>query len=215
VWGDNWYDTIVSAKMNGVPPAQLIAAEIQKVRDESRAERSQWETQQREAAERAQAEAAQRQLRDFRAAAVADAERRADELPALMLRLGDAKAVGEAVGSHIRARWDATAKQAEDGTYSGTLLTFEEAAKELEEREVELLKKLTAHEKLKTRLTPPKNPDSVSSSLKQQSAQSTQQPRRTLSNDLTGSTPGRQPPATTAEKRARAIAAFNQLRKAT
>lgn len=219
IYGDNWYDTVVSTRMNGVPPAQLIASEIEKLREENRTAWSQRDAQQREAQERAAREAASRQMGEVKTSMAQWAEANLGELPALAGRLGDSRAVGEAIFAHARAAWDSTAKYDEAGNMvtPGKVLSFAEAARELEAKEVELLEKLAQHEKLRPRLTGGGKPESVAaSSVKQQSAPSNQQQsRRTLSNDITGSTPGRQPATTAAEKRARAVAAFNALRKAT
>lgn len=216
VYGDKWYDTVVAAKLNnGIPTADVLASEISKAE-----ERIEKKFQEREA-ERAKADAeaikqrgenARRQLN----AEAADFWKANEKDYPIFKRLGDEAAVTKAISQRIESEYYRTEKRDEETgelLVSGRVLTVKEAADAIESEMLAIAEEAIAHDKYKPKfqekLAPQKQQQVVSGAPKLQRPENQQ--RRTLSNDLTGSTPGRQPPASPEEKRQRAIARFNEL----
>jgi hypothetical protein len=224
-YGDKWYDIIVESKLNGAPPADVVAAEISRVEDRFNAELAKRDAAakaQQEAASKAQQSSQLRQIRDDMAGFFHASKA---EYPALEARHGNPTAVGNALFAHIKAAWDAHAKYDESGRLVSDTkaMTPKQAADELEEAERSFAQKVAAHEKyapkFREALTPKQMSNTMGGPKLQQDSQqqsqsgSQQQARRTLSNDITGSTPGRQPPATLEERRRRAIERYNEVRR--
>jgi hypothetical protein len=108
----------------------------------------------------------------------------------------------------------------------GRVLSFKEAADSLEADLIAIAEQAAGspkyQDKLRAKLTPAKTPGTVPhvvkslpvSSQGSESSQSSSQPRRTLGNDLTGSTPPAPPKhRTEAERTAAALEAYERNRK--
>jgi hypothetical protein len=214
VYGDNWYDTIVSTKLNGVPPADLLAAEMTKMREEFTGELSKRDAAAQAAMQRQQQAQLEASVREVTGSMEAFVSQKSDAYPALIERYGNPKSVADALFKHARAEWDKTVQYDARGVVSqpGKVLSAKEAADALEAQERAIVEKISGRLTPKQTSAPIGGPKLVSSQ-QQQVPQSQQQQRRTLSNDIVGSTPGRQPASTAAEKRLKAIAAFNAARK--
>ena len=217
IYGENWYDKVVESKLNGVPPADLLAAEMAKMREEFSGELSRRDAESQRQARVAAQQTQERQLR----AGMADVQggfteffsAKATDYPALAERYGgDTQAVSRALFAHAKAAWDKTVQYDETGRMvaPGQVLSPRDAAEALEKAERELVAKIQG------RLTPAPTGGSIGGprlSTQQQQQQTQQQQRRTLSNALTASTPGSRPAPSLADRRARAIQAFNAARK--
>lgn len=227
IYGEKWYDTIVESKLNGAPPADVVAAEISKVKEEFQSELAKRDAAERErtnAAEKAQQSATLRSLRDDMSSFFHASK---DSYPALDARFENPEAVGNAIFAHIQAHWEKTAVQNEQGRYVGKPLSYKEAADALETRERAFAKKLAAHEKLSPEFRELLTPKQINATLPKQSQlapsqsqgqnsqsqDSQSQARRTLSNDITGSTQGQQAPASRAERWERAIEKHAEMRR--
>lgn len=219
IYGDNWYDKVVESKLNGVPPADLIAAELSKMEEKFESKLKERDTQAKstlEEQQKQQLEQARRGLhgeaRDFYAAS-------GNEYP-ILERLGDADAVARVIAQRVESEWKKTAQFDESGrlTRQGRALTAKEAADLVEADLLGFVEAASKHDKYKAKfapLPPAKESGTVGESKSQQgkSQSGLSQPRRTLSNDITGSTQERKPATSLKEKRERAIAAFTTARK--
>lgn len=210
-YGDNWYDTITAARVNGgVPTADVLASEIARAKEEIRSEFTEKEAQrQKEAAEQGrQAEAAARkalegEMQDF-------LKSNGKEYP-VFKKLGDEGYVARLLAHRIEAEYNRTERRDETSgrvLAPGKILTTKEAADLLESDILGLAEEAAAHEKyqpkLREKLQPPKPAPPAPGAPTQQ--------RRTLSNDLTGTTPsGRTPSTNDEERREKAIAARNSF----
>lgn len=229
IYGEKWYDTVVESKLNGAPPADVVAAEISRVEDRFNAElakRDAAEKARQDAASKAQQSSQLRQIRDEMGRYFSASKA---EYPALEARYGNAEGVGNAIFGHIKAAWDKSAHYDESGRLISNTqaLTFKEAADALEDTERSFAEKVAAHEKYAPKFREALTPKPMSNTMgapklqaqqqnqQQQNSQtsSQQQVRKTLSNDITGSTPGRQPPANPEERRRRAIERYNEVRR--
>lgn len=216
VYGDNWSDVVMEAKVSGTPPANLVAAEMQRLRDELEAKETARaeEAKKNQAAQQQQGvEQARRQLRgeasDFLKAS-------GQEYPALEA-IGDASAIAGALSHRIELEYNRSEQRDESGqvTRDGRVLTMREAAELIEADILALAERVAGgakyQEKLRAKLSPAPT-KSPAAPLGGPVVQRTETNRKTLSNDLTGSTPGRAPPTTEADRRARALAAFEAAR---
>jgi len=221
IYGKDWYDVVVEAKVNGVPPAALIAGELDKLKADFDSKLSE-----RDAAAKAQAEAA--------AKSSVEAERRALSMDArdwyganadaypLFRRLGDANSIGATLAQRIEAEFHRSTKRDASGAVvqNGRVLTAQQAADLLEADMISLAEEAASHakyaDKLRAKLQPQKPPGTVSAvkPAAAQTAPAAAQQRRTLSNEMTGSTPSDKPAMTAQERRAKAVAAWNSVRGA-
>lgn len=219
IYGDNWHEVVNDSKINGVPPAQLIEAEMAKMREEFEAKlkfrdeegTKSLQAQQQQALEQARANI-RLEAEDFYAASGA-------EYP-ILERLGDKAAVARAIAQRIEHEFHSTSKRDESGALlrQGRVLTAKEAAELIEGEMLAVAEAAMKAEKYKSRFAP-KPPDltpekkSETLKLKQQPSSqqqsSGQQPRKSLSNEITGSTKDEAPTRLTPdERRRRALAAY-------
>ena len=225
IYGDNWHEVVNESKINGVPPADLIQSEMSRMRDEFEAKlkarddesTSRLQAQQQQALEQARANI-RMEAEEFYAASGA-------EYP-ILERLGGKEAVARAIAQRIEHEFHATAKRDEYMRIvkQGRVLTTKEAAELIEGEMLAVAEAAMKAEKYKSRFAP-KPPDLTaekkSESLKlkqqptsQQPQSSGQQPRKSLSNDITGSTKDDAPTRLTPEeRRQRALAAFAAVRE--
>jgi hypothetical protein len=228
LYGDNWYDKVVESKLNGVPPGDLIQAELA-ARDakwEARfAEREKSTTEAATAAQQRQVESARRGIQaeagDWYAKAGATSH-------PILEGLGDAAAVSRILAHRIEANFHATTVSDESGEVlrQGRVLSPAEMADVIEGELLAVAERATGAEKYKARFAPKASPlqtqpsgGSVGGQGKQQPSasgqqSSTGQQRRTLSNNLTGSTSEAKPARITPDdRRSRALAALKATRR--
>ena len=209
VFGEKWYDTVVEAKMNGVPTANVIQSELAKLEEKFEgklAEREAAITKQREAEQARQVEDGTRQILGQWTNALKSS---ADKYPALIERYGNHETAARAAFMHARSEWDKTARFDDEGNLvqPGRLLSVAAAAEELEKHERSLVQRISG------RLTPASaSVSTVAGSQQSGSQQSVSQQRRTLSNSITASTQASTPrPRTREEKLAQANARFAEV----
>ncbi len=211
VYGEGWYDAVVSAKLNnGVPTADVLASEIAKVEEKFEAKfkaREEELAKQTAAQSAAQREAELNQARRQLTAEAAQVwKAKADEYP-LVAGLGTPEAIAAELARRAEAHYNRTTKKDETGSIlvDGEVPSLQKLAESWEGELVALAERAAAHAKYAGKFAlksaAPVSPNVV------------QQPRRTLSNDLTGRTPARSAPANDSEKRERAIAAFEARSK--
>ncbi len=201
--GNDWYDKIVEMRLNGgAPTADAVAAEIARakdeaiaaVKDEAQRERDSAAQRQREAAEAARAELAR-------------------DAGSFLEKSGGDYPVFEGYPREQVARAIA-AFQEQEFHRTGKVVTTKEAADALEQAEVARAEKLAGIEKYRSKLTEKLKPASVVPVVGSRSAGERSTERRTLSNDLTATTPGAKRTARTDDERMKAILALD-LSKAT
>ena len=204
--GDDWYDQIVNEKINGgAPTADIVQAELAKMREEFDAARK----ADKEAIEKERQEANSAALHDARRQVVAESSRfwtaKGSEYP-LIDGLGTPQQIGGELAARIERAYMASIEKDENGrvVVDGTAPSVHKIAEDWEGELVKLAERAASHAKYAARF------GKVAPPLKSEA----QPQRRTLSNDLTTSTPGqRPPPANQDEKRARAEAAYLAARK--
>lgn len=216
IYGDKWYDVVVESRINGVPPAQLLADEIAKVEEKFEkkfAERDEARTKVEAENQKKASDSARRQLNlealDFLKAKTKDYP--------IFAGLGGEPQVAQLLAQRIEAEYYRTEKRDEatkELLAPGRVLSVKEAADGLEAELLAMVEKAAGSEKyqakLREKLQPQKQVAMVASKSTSQRPETQQ--RRTLSNELTGSTPGRQPPISNEERRKRAIDAYNAVR---
>ena len=211
LYGDDWHTMVNDAKLNGVPPGQLIQAEMQKLRDEFEAKDRARTEEANKSRESQRDQATEQARRGIFAEAAAFYREKGKEYP-ILAKLGGDAAVARTIASRIEAEFNKSVEFDEAGNVSkqGRILTTSEAADLLEAEVLEWVAEAGKHEKYKAKLTPVAAPTTVSASLKPQEKKS--QARRSITNDITGSTTATKPPTTDRERRERAEAAFNEAR---
>lgn len=204
VFGDDWYDRIVQARVNGdAPTGDTVALELERVREEFKGQLDERDKRYAEEQAKAQQASVQAELQRFAQSAADFAAANTKDYP-IFETLGDAKAVGDVLVQRIRGEFDRT----------GKILTMKEAGDALEAQLLSIAEKAASAEKYRERLTPKLKPVQTAAVIGAPQLRRTEvEVRRTLSNDLTASTPGRQPPRNDDERRAAAVSAFNALHR--
>jgi hypothetical protein len=200
--GDGWYDKIVEMKLNGgAPTAEAVAAEIARAKSEAKEEaiaevrggfekeRTEREQKAREQAEQARAE--------LTSDATAFLEKAGADYPVFEGYQRDQ--VARAIASYQEQQYNRT----------GKVLSTKEAADALEQAEVSRAERLAGIDKYRGKLTEKLKPANVPPVVGSRSAGNTQQERRTLSNDLTATTPQAKRAHRTDEERWAAINALD------
>lgn len=199
IYGDGYLEVIQRSSIDGVPPASLIAAELQKVREEFRnvlAERDQKSQQEATATEQREEQEA-RAIISGKTKAFYDSN--ATEYP-VFKKLGPPERVALMLADRIESTFKST----------GKLLTEKEAADGLEGDVLSLLDDALTHDKYKSKLQSKLSSEKVPPSSGVQGSQGSA--RRTLSNHLTASSVTKTPPRSDAERLERATSVFNQAR---
>lgn len=213
IYGDKYKDVVLEADLNGTPTADVVQLEIQKLKDEFEEKLATRDTKAKEAELVAVKTAAQKARADFVTECGDFLKASEVDFPALTARWSTEQ-IATGLAQYIEAEFNRTAKFGPDGVMvaPGTVLTKKEAAEKLEAIEVDSAAKIAKADKYAAKFRPaaPATKDPAGPSIGGPKLQRTEQ-RRTLSNDLTASTSGRAPPVTPAEKRERAVAAFNQV----
>lgn len=216
LYGDKWHEMINEAKLNGVAPAQLVAAEIQKVRDEFAARDKARDEEAAKGRDSAKSQATEQARRSIFADAAQFYRAKAADFP-LLAKLGGETHVARTIAQRIESEFHRTTETDAEGnvTRQGKVLTPAEAADLIESDVIGWASEATKHEKYKSKLQPPPASSTVTGSkqgTQQQNAQ--QQPaRQGLTNQITGSTSPPKPPLTAKERRERAVAAYEANRR--
>lgn len=208
------------AANGNAPTAESVA---QALADQEAATEAKFKARE-EAAQRAREEAESKSLETVRGQLSSEAAEfvkvLGDEYP-IFKKLGDEKQVGAMLAQRIAAspafqRYRGALQFADGATRAAIV---KQAADALETQILSLGEGLTEHDKYKpklaAKLTPPKQSNTVPHVVKAVAAQSVvsqgqSQPRRTLGNDLTGSTPGEAPKFRTEEERIKAARAAGE-----
>lgn len=210
IYGDKWHDVVTEARINGVAPADLVAEAIENVRSE--VEQKFAEKEKAAAAEReAQHQAAIQQTRRTLAAnAHAFVTANAKDYPIFEGEPPEkiAALLAQRIETEYNSQWSKN-----QATGATTIpLSIKQAADLVEQEMLAIAEKAAAHEKYRPKLTERMKPPVPAAPVGAKSQQVPTQQRRTLSNDVTGSTPGRAAPVSEEDRRQRAIAAFNAAR---
>lgn len=204
--GDDYYDRVISLKLNGgAPTAGTVTAAVEAVTEkfEKRLadEREAMLRQQRESEDARVAE----ELKHYTSQAAEFAKLNAKEYPLVMRNFGgNEQAVANSVMAYIRSEFDKTQKSP----------TFKEALEKFEEHYVGIAEAAAGVDKYKEKLTGKLKPANTSpvGGVPQGGSRSGSE-RRTVSNDLTATTPGqRRQPTNDDERRERAFAAYEAAR---
>lgn len=204
-WGDDWYEQLTNEKINGgAPTADVVASEMAKMEEK-------FEARLRERDEQAEKARADAELQS-----VAQSRREQESLASefwgsvskdfpLVEGLGTPEEVSKELARRREQHYDSTSKRDESGRLivHGQILPLQKVVELWEGQLVKLAERAAGHEKYAEKFRP-KPAVAAPKDVGQ---------RRTLSNDLTGSTPARSAPANDVERRARAIAAFEATRK--
>jgi hypothetical protein len=202
LYGENWHEVVTEAKVNGVAPAALVQQEIQALRDELAAKDKAREDEGSKA-QVAQQEQAQQQARQtIFAESAAWYREKGSEYP-LLAKLGAEPAIARIMSQRIEAEFHKT----------GKVLKTSEVADLIEGEVLEWAQEAGKHEKYKPKLQPGSTSTTVASSKQQQGTQQPAAARRSISNNITGSTSPAIPLKESAkEKRARIEAAYEAAR---
>ena len=189
-YGDGWYDVATNVRLNGTPPAELVASKLEEMEakiESKLSARDEALKKEREAAQAAQAAEGERQVQAQWAQGVT-----AEKYPALVARFGSAQAVAQALYHSAKQTYLNTVKYAEDGSLleQGKVRPFGELADEFEARERKYVTELHP------RLTPAPNAGSTPppKSSQQSPSQPNKSQRVTLSNSITASSTGSNQP---------------------
>lgn len=211
LYGENWQQLVSEAGLTGSTPAQLVQESMDALRAEFEAKekaREESAQKEREGAKSAQVEQARRGL--F-ADAAAWYRAKASEYP-ILAKLGAETAVARTIANRIEAEFAKSHKTDESGNVleRGRVLTESEAADLIEAEVLEWVAEAGKHEKYKPKLQTTSDPANVSASK-----QVEKQPaaRRSITNDITGSTSATKPPSSEKERRQRVLAAFEAARR--
>ena len=201
LYGENWQQLVSEAGLTGSTPAQLVQESMDALRAEFEAKEKAREDsaqKEREQGRNAQVEQARRGL--F-ADAAAWYRAKSDEYP-LLKKLGPETTVARTIANRIEAEFTKSHETDDEGNVvkRGTILTESQAADLIESEVLEWAAEAGKHEKYKAKLQPASASGNVAPS-KQQGATSQQPPRRSVTNDITGSTEATKPPANEKERR--------------
>ncbi len=199
VYGDDWYDRVVQTKVNGgAPTAGVLADEIAKMEEKFEAK---LKARDEESAKQSEAQKAQGLVDARRQVANMAGQfwtAKGSEFP-LIEALGTSEQIAQALADRVESHYLSTVKRDESGriVVDGEVLPVQTIAAQWHSH---LAKAHEKYAELQKKVAPPSIHDQPS--------------RSTLSNELTGTTPGpRQPATSIEEKRARAEAAYLAARK--
>lgn len=207
-FGKDWADKVTGLRVNGVPPTDMIAAVVQQLKAEFKADLDARDAKTAAATTAAE----QSQVEETRAMVSANSakwyEANAKNYP-VFERLGDAARIGQILGDRIEQWFRA----------KNELITEKQAADMLESELLGLVEHAVKQDKYKPKLQGETKPANVSPASGESSGVgstgSTQHPgstRRTLDNSMTASTSDRAPPRSEEEKLQRARERFIEER---
>lgn len=219
IYGENWYETVVESRLNGIPPAALLQQEIGKLREEYDAKFAQRDTEQAENAKRQAAAASENARKTLRNDAASFYESAKGDYP-IFESIGSPQRIGQILSDRIEQVYKQTVEIDEESgevVRQGKVLSMREAADLIEGEMLQIIDKAKSVDKYKSRFLTDNKPDGTVGGPRLQqdsSQQSKSQPqRRNLSNELTSSTKVSTPAKSLDDKRERAIAAFEEARK--
>lgn len=201
IYGDNWHEVLTEAKVNGVAPAALIQAEFDKFRAEMSDKEKSRADESTKAAESQRQEATNNARATIFAESAAWYRAQAADFP-LLKKIGEEPAVARTMAARIEHEFHK----------SGKVMTQAEVAELIEAEVLEWVQEAGKHEKYKAKLQPTAASSTVAPSKQQQGTQQPAAARRSITNDITGSTSSAKPPASDKERSARAEAAWNAVK---
>lgn len=228
LWGDNWYERLTAIKVNGgAPTADSIALEMETREQALRKEFDERDQKRAQEQQQAEQRALDARVRNFRTELLEQVKAKGAEYPLTAQQFKSPEAHADAVFNFIVNEHQRSTQKDEDGNVvrQGRAMSFDEAAAALEEQLFAIADRAAGNEKyaekLRAKLTPAKTPATLPPVVKSspvlqqgQSSQSSQQARRTLGNDLTGSTPSAPSTYRSEEQRtADALAAYERNKK--
>jgi len=214
VYGDKYWDKLVEARVNGVAPADMMAEELEKLEAKFESRLQARDQEAKAAAERQQQQQvahAKQQLLNEAANFVTQAGK---DYP-ILSELGDSDAIARSIAQRVESEYFRTQVwQGNQLVRDGRVLTNKEAAELIEGELVKIGIAAYGTDKYKAKFQLPLQsktaPGNVALSSEKQQVEK-QQARKTLSNNLTGSTQGRNPPISAQERRERALARYAEL----
>lgn len=205
VYGKDWYDIVINAKINnGAPTSDAVALKLAEMEEKFESKLKERDEQQTKAQQEAQAASVEESRREQKQMASEFWATAGKDFP-LVDGLGTPEQVAGEIARRREAHYNATMKQDENGRLvaHGQILPLQKVAELWEAELVKLAERAAGHEKYAGKFAP-----------KVAAPKDVGQPqRRTLSNDLTGSTPARSAPANDIERRERANAAYEARSK--
>ena len=183
-------------------PAALVKQEMDKLREENDAKWKARDDAEATARETAKTEGVEQARRSIFADAAAFYRAKTADYP-LLAKLGSEPKVASVLAQRIEAEFHA----------QGKILTVIEAAELVEGEVLEWAREAGKHEKYKTKLQPVAPSSTVAPSKQQQGQQQQSQVRRSLTNQITGSTAPVTPPLSAQARRERVLAAYEAARK--
>lgn len=215
-FGKDWYDQIVTERMNGgAPTADTVALEVAKIEERFETKLAERDRKAQEAAQQAQQQQVQSELRAFSNEAVDFAKVGVKDFPALEDEFGTPEEIGAALVRVVRMEYDRTTQRDESGNVirPGRVMTLKEAAEGSEKYLVGRAKKLMGRDKYREELTGSAKPAHPVGVEGVPQLRSTDVERRTLSNGLTATTPGQKRiHRSDEERRAAAFAAVDAVK---
>ena len=214
LWGENWHAQLNEMVANGgAPPAQLIQAEMAKLREENDARWKARDDDEVKARETAKSEGVEQARRSIFAESAAFYRATGKEFP-ILAELDSEAAVARTIAQRIESEFHRTTELDGDGNVlrDGTVLSPADAAELIEAEVLKWARVAGSHEKYKAKLTPAAAPVTVPPSKQQQGQQQQSQVRRSLNNHITGSTSPVTPPMSAKERRERVLAAYEANR---
>lgn len=210
-FGDDWYDQIVAEKINGgAPTGDVVASEIAKLEEKFEARLKARDEEAAKATEAGRTQTLENSRRQLASAAAEMWSKAGGEFPLVESRGTPEQIAGE-IARRVEAHYLGTTKRDEEGrvVLDGQILPLQKVAELWEAELVKLAEIATGHQKYASKFAPKSAVVAPTSA-----APKSVEPRRTLSNDLTGrSTPATRQPTNDLERRERAIAAFEAIRK--
>ena len=213
--GDKWHESINEMVANGgAPTANIMQLELQKIREENDAKWKARDDAEAAARESGKTQATEQARRSIFADAAAFYRATGKEFP-ILAELGSETAVARTIAQRIESEFHRTTELDADGNVlrGGKVLTPAEAAELIEADVLKWTRAAGSHEKYKAKLQPPPASSTVVPSKQQQGQQQPSQVRRSLTNNITGSTSPVTPPLSAKERRERVLAAYEAARK--
>lgn len=214
LYGENWQQLVSEAGLTGSTPAQLVQESMDALRAEFEAKEKAREDsaqKEREGAKSAQVENARRSL-------FADAatwyRSKAAEYP-LLAKLGADTVVARTIANRIEHEFNKTHQVDEEGNViqRGRIFSESEAADLIEAEVLDWVAEAGKHEKYKPKLQPSGTSTTVAPLSVKQAPEKPSAARRSVTNDITGSTTATKPPNSDKERLARSAAAFEAARR--
>lgn len=206
IYGDGWYDIATKAKLDGIPPADLVASELEKVKEEFHKELSTRDEQ----AAQARAESARQALAADAHAFVAASGK---EYP--VFEGYQPEAIAKLLAQRVESEYNLAYKRNEATGAPTTPISIKAAADLVESELVAIAERVAASEKYRAKLAEKFKPSAPAPAAPAAAKPQRPEPqqRHTLSNDLTGTTPSKTAPLSDAERLERAITARDAARK--